>query len=372
MTSTRSNITAQSGRKSDLAPASSRHVLRWGLKKAARRGVALASWMAGLARDTDAEVGEGSIRVLTYHRFGDAKYDPFCVSPADFEAQVAFLSSRKLAISLSQFQRFIEDGARPVRNAVLVTIDDGYLSTWSIALPILKKYRVPAVAFVTPSLVGKRESCEQAISEGYAGWAELAELVAAGIDVASHSLSHRSLGRMPAREAQEEATASKKSLEDHLGIPVTAFAYPYGTLADFNVMTSQILREAGYQLAFTSQHGSASGAANPLELPRIKIEGGEPLWMFRLSARGALDRWSWVDRTFWRLQASPGHNTPEQAAQADRLPVASRDARSHANVPILPEASRLADDALTTASDPHCQTGNAATGARASASLESE
>jgi peptidoglycan/xylan/chitin deacetylase (PgdA/CDA1 family) len=172
-------------------------------------------------------------------------------------------------------------------------------------MPILKKYRIPAVAFVTPNRIGDRHAADAAIPEGYAGWPELEEMLANGIDVASHSLSHRSLGAMRAEEVRDEAILSKALLETRLGISVRAFAYPYGTLADFNPCTAQILQDSGYAVAFTSQHGVITRGADPLELPRIKIEGGDPQWLFRLATRGALDQWKWVDRTLWRLQSSP-------------------------------------------------------------------
>src|SRR4029453_13085434 len=97
---------------------------------------------------------------------------------------------------------------------------------------------------------------------------------------------------------------SRKLLEDRLGGAVVAFAYPFGTRRDFNPTTRQILHEVGYRFIFTSQHGAVRPGADALELPRIKVEGGEGMWMFRGLARGGLDGWALVDRTMWRLQAS--------------------------------------------------------------------
>jgi len=281
-------------------------MLRWKLKKSARYAVAGSSWIAGLASDSSHAGLSRRVRVLTYHRFGNAEHDPFCVSPFSFEAQMAFLSRHRLALSLSDLEQFLA-GAPGIRhNSVLVTIDDGHLSTWSIARPILKRHHIPAVAFVTPSMIGRKRGFDERISESYAGWSELRELTASGVQVASHSMSHRSLGAMSSSQVREEAAMSKTMLEDRLGVEVGAFAYPYGTRADFTTATGQILRDVGYRFAFTSQHGPISRGVNHWELPRIKIEGGEPLWMFRLATRGGLDQWKWIDRSLWRLQASPG------------------------------------------------------------------
>src|SRR3954469_4345989 len=154
-----------------------KEMLRWGMKKAARGGVALTSSMLGMS-GKKRYVRWPSVRVLTYHRFGNKTYDPFCVSPADFATQMAFLADHKCALSLADFERFLAGGIAPPHNSVLVTIDDGHLSTWSTAMPILQKHGVPAVAFVTPNMVGCRTTMARHIQEGYAGWPELRELLA--------------------------------------------------------------------------------------------------------------------------------------------------------------------------------------------------
>ena len=72
-----------------------------------------------------------------------------------------------------------------------------------------------------------------------------------------------------------------------MGRPVTAFAYPYGTLADFARGRRRSWRGSGYDCAFTSQHGPVRPGMAPLPLPRVKVEAGDPSWLFpRFCARG--------------------------------------------------------------------------------------
>jgi hypothetical protein len=84
--------------------------------------------------------------------------------------------------------------------------------------------------------------------------------------------------------------------------PVESFAYPYGTRLDFADHTAAILAEAGYRTAFTSQHGAIRSALPPLVLPRIKVEGKDPGWIFPALCAGAMDGWRLIDNTMWRLQ----------------------------------------------------------------------
>jgi peptidoglycan/xylan/chitin deacetylase (PgdA/CDA1 family) len=191
---------------------------------------------------------------------------------------------------------------------VLVTIDDGYRSIYSGALPILQKYGIPCVLFLTTGAIHETAP-DMALTpeepEPHLTWSEVQSLDQAGCTIASHGWNHRSLGNISLLEVQEEAVSSQQALEKHLQKPMTAFAYPFGTQADFNEATAQTLSESGYQLVFTSQHGAVQKSLDALVLPRIKVESGEPLWMFKCLAQGGLDAWQLIDQTLWKFQQTP-------------------------------------------------------------------
>jgi peptidoglycan/xylan/chitin deacetylase (PgdA/CDA1 family) len=259
---------------------------RWVVKKSARAVVAAAGAGALVVPRR-----EPSVRALTYHRFGSSRRDPFRVPAAVFAAQMRWLARSGRAVSLRHLEGFLGGAPLPDR-AVLVTIDDGDASTFEIALPILRQYDLPAVAYVIANEVGQ---------PGYMTAAQLRELDGT-IDIGSHSLSHRSMARLPATEAVHEARHSRHLLETMLDRPVESFAYPYGTRLDFADHTAAILAEAGYRTAFTSQHGAIRSALPPLVLPRIKVEGKDPGWIFPALCAGAMDGWRLIDNTMWRLQ----------------------------------------------------------------------
>jgi peptidoglycan/xylan/chitin deacetylase (PgdA/CDA1 family) len=231
------------------------------------------------------------------------------MAPRDFERQVAYLAQSGCAVSLQDATEFLA-GRHSLRDgAVLITIDDGFGSVHAAALPILRHYGLSAVAFITASLVGSGPSAPAPGSralppEDYLTWCQLESLASAGIAIGSHAWTHRSLGQMTLSEASDEAVRSRETLEHGLGMPITAFAYPFGTRADFNAGTAAALRQSGYTCAFTSQHGAVGVGSDAFALPRVKVEAGEGQWMFRMLARGGLDNWIWVDRTLWRVQAA--------------------------------------------------------------------
>ena len=281
---------------------------RWAIKKLARKSVALATRTAYAIGAPVSSRPCPCVRVLTYHRFGPSRRDPFCVSTEVFDRQMGWLATEGLAVSLDQVIAHVERREPLPAGSALVTIDDGYRSTLTGALPILQKYNVPAVAFLTSGRIDRQAEAqaEPGNEEPILTWEEARELCTGGVEIGSHALSHRSLAQMPTEQARQEAAESLARLEEETASTVRAFAYPFGTRVDYNESTAQCLRDAGYRCAFTSQHGGINPGADPMELPRVKVEGGEGCWMFRLLVHGGLDPWQFIDRTLWRWQQSSG------------------------------------------------------------------
>lgn len=273
-------------------------LLRWVVKKAGRRAMVVASVMSGSLGLRRLFGRTSVVRVLTYHRFGDARRDPWCVDAASFEAQMRWLAERRLAVSLDDIERFVRGEQDLPHGAVLVTMDDGFSSVLHIAAPIMQRHGIPSVAYVTTGFVGT----VSASGERYLTWDEVARLPAAGITVGSHSHTHRSMARLGPDEAVHEALTSKQLLEQHLGRPVRSFAYPFGMRLDESPATAGMLTGAGYSTVFIAQHGTLRRGADLARLPRVKVEGGDPLWLFRWLCRGGMDGWKLFDDTLWKLQ----------------------------------------------------------------------
>ncbi len=274
---------------------------RWIAKKSARNALGLGIQATGALALGRAFSRAPRVRVLTYHRFGEIARDPFCLSRREFEAQVRFLAETKRAIGLDELRRFVAGETALPAGAALVTIDDGFASTFTEALPVLRDHRVPAVAFATASLVENAEAA-RAHPERAMTWDELGRLAEGGIATGAHGYEHVSLGRMSRDAAFEQGARARELLERRLGRPVDSFAYPYGTLRDFNAGSRGALAEAGYALVFTSQHGAVQAGQDPHELPRIKVESGDSSRLFAALCDGAMDAWRLIDSALPRLQ----------------------------------------------------------------------
>jgi peptidoglycan/xylan/chitin deacetylase (PgdA/CDA1 family) len=277
---------------------------RWVAKKSARRALAVGSLLSGSLWARRVLAPGPRVRVLTYHGFERVDRDPWHVTPEVFEAQLRWLSERGLAVSLDDVLAFARGERTLPDGAALITMDDGLSSVSTIAGPIMKRYGVPGVAFVTTSLVGV-DPTPHGAPERYMTWDEVERLPELGLTVGSHAHSHVSLGRLPLEQAREEGARSRELLQQHLDQPVTSFAYPFGMRLDESPDTARVLGEMGYESVFIAQHGVIRPGADPLRLPRIKVEGGEDAWMFRLICQGGMDAWKLFDDTMYHLQRPP-------------------------------------------------------------------
>jgi peptidoglycan/xylan/chitin deacetylase (PgdA/CDA1 family) len=128
-------------------------------------------------------------------------------------------------VSPREIARALRSGSPlPVR-AISITFDDGYLDTFTVALPILKEFGFTAACYVVADRVGQLSDWTEPAS--LMGWPEIREWLAAGMEVGSHSRTHRDLTVLPTVELQDEIAGSRKRLEDRLGSTVPTFAYPF-------------------------------------------------------------------------------------------------------------------------------------------------
>ena len=245
---------------------------------------------------------KNTVHIITYHRFGDSTRDPFTVTAQNFELQMRWLREENRLISLDTLEQHLFEGQDVPAGATLVTIDDGSESVYHTALPVLKEYMVPAVLYTVAGSVGAGRGPNNEQPEDYMDWGELEILASSGVTIGSHSWQHVSFTSLGKEERIDYALHSKDELDSRLGIQVRSFAYPFGTLSDFDIEAAQILKQVGYTTAFTSQHGNVRKGDNPFLLSRVKVEGGESLYWFKKICNGHMNVWRIVDEGLWKFQ----------------------------------------------------------------------
>ena len=100
-------------------------------------------------------------------------------------------------------------------------------------------------------------------------WEEVLEMHRQGIEFGAHTVTHPILSRLPQEKVAREIGDSMRTIEERLGSQVTSFAYPVGRKMDFNPMTKELLKQAGYRCAVTMIFGSNGVGVDPYELRRV-------------------------------------------------------------------------------------------------------
>ena len=237
-----------------------------------------------------------ALRVLMYHKINDDEGNPLSVPVSLFDEQMAQLSELGYAVvGLDAVLAHYVDGKPLPPRAVLITFDDGYRDNLENALDVLRRHGYPAVLFVpigfldtSLPLPHEEHLAQRGVLNRTLDWRDLPELERGGIRVEAHGISHRPLADLELDEAAREIALSKLRLEDALGRPVRAFAYVKGSEAHYKPVHLSLLRQAGYDLAFTSVSGANSSHTDPLRLHRYNVEP-YPARTFELVLAGACD-----------------------------------------------------------------------------------
>jgi peptidoglycan/xylan/chitin deacetylase (PgdA/CDA1 family) len=208
------------------------------------------------------------VPILMYHRINVVAADTpaisrrLTVAPAVFARQLAWLerhgyrtiTQRQLLAALSC------RGALPSKPIVL-TFDDGYADVFFHASTPIVRRGMHAIAYVITGRISAGDP-------SFLTWPLLEALERRGIEIGSHTVSHRNLTTLSDRELRTELLSSRRVLERRLGHPVPWLAYPFGA-HDARVVA--FARRAGYRLAVTTDGGELQDARRPLELERLRV-----------------------------------------------------------------------------------------------------
>ena len=203
---------------------------------------------------------------------------PYAVDPQDFRAYlIALQRAGKRVVPVGQLPAEMTGGV------VSLTFDDGSASDYTEAFRVLRELKMRATFFIVPSLVE---------TPGYLTWEQLREMVATGMEIGSHSLTHPFMHDLDAAGVRHEFGESKRAIEERLRQPVRTASLPRGwEPAEFE----DVLRELGYRVFCTSRVGWWYPGGRALAMSRVIVRRGLTVDEFAAIA-GA------HPRALWRLQ----------------------------------------------------------------------
>jgi peptidoglycan/xylan/chitin deacetylase (PgdA/CDA1 family) len=256
---------------------------------------------------------DGRAVFLCYHSIAERGPEFLALPPGTFERQLDWLRRHDYAAGGFAELRRLGAGERLDRPTVFLTFDDGFRDNAEVMLPLAQQYGFRPIVFVLPTHledggpftwpeVAADQAADPALMRSLT-WAEVEDMVAAGVEIGSHTLSHRHLPELDDAELARELTESKALIERRLG-SCEMVAYPFG---EWDARVAGAARDAGYSFGFSLPQGPQKHYG-PHCIPRVNVDSRDDgaRFAFKLSALGR------------RFLLSPG---------AERLRVAKRRLR---------------------------------------------
>ena len=196
---------------------------------------------------------------IMYHRFNESKYPSTNIQLDVFKNQLEIIESENIQfIHPKDFGKKINQNKK--ERKVLLTIDDGLLSFYQNAWPILRDKKIPFILFVNTREVG---------AFNYMNWDQILELHKnENVEIGNHSHSHEYLVEENKEVIKNDILKSINIFETKLGRNSDFFSYPFG---EYSNEFKEIIKGLGFKYAFGQHSGVIDETKDYWELPRFPI-----------------------------------------------------------------------------------------------------
>ena len=194
-----------------------------------------------------------------YYRFEENKYPSTNIRINDFLKHLEIIQNNNiLFINPKNFEEELIENKK--KREVLLTIDDGFLSFYQNAWPILKERKIPFILFVNTREVG---------SFNYMNWNQIKEINKENfVEIGNHSHSHEYLVDENNEIIRSDIKESINIFNKELGKNSDFFSYPFG---EYSVNFKNIIKSLGFKYAFGQHSGVIDETKDYYELPRYPI-----------------------------------------------------------------------------------------------------
>ncbi|MBI4726946.1 polysaccharide deacetylase family protein [candidate division TA06 bacterium] len=190
----------------------------------------------------------GSIPILAYHKV-DSRLElgGTMISPRRFARHLEYFKKNSFqSVTLSQAVELMRQDVAAGKKYLCLTFDDAYQGFYRHAFPLLKEFGFTATVFAVTDFVGKSNDWDinwGGLKFEHLSWEQMKEMQVYGIEFGSHTKTHRDLRFLSPEQLRDELAASRKLMEQNLGVQVTTLSYPFGL---YNEAVKQAALEAGY------------------------------------------------------------------------------------------------------------------------------
>jgi peptidoglycan/xylan/chitin deacetylase (PgdA/CDA1 family) len=230
------------------------------------------SWKAALSSQSDA-VGENTenvyLPIIMYHDIKKNSAGKDIINPGEFESDLKYLKENNYTtITMKDVIDYVYDGKALPENPIMITFDDGYLTTYRYGYPLLQKYQMKIVL----SIIGKSTDDFTRVGDDHLEYAHLTwplldEMLQSGlIEIQNHTYNLHSTraGRVGCKQKRNESAEEyeavlsddvmklQQEIVEMTGITPTTFTIPYG---EYNDNTIDIIKKLGFKAALTCDYG---------------------------------------------------------------------------------------------------------------------
>lgn len=236
-----------------------------------------------------------NIPIVTYHDITiDSSNGSMQITKERFEEDMLYLKNNNYTPILVQDFIDISKGIiMPPEKPIMITFDDGYLSNYELAFPILQETNMKAII----SVIAK--NIRDDIGNGFdvfMTWEQCREMYESGlVDIENHTYNLHNpetgglivvdgvngIGRIPDEHRDDyhdrvngDLVLCTNLIEENVGNKVKYFAHPYGYT---EYLAFKIFKKMGIEVAVISDTGMANTSHNNLKLKRLGITMEETL-----------------------------------------------------------------------------------------------
>lgn len=200
----------------------------------------------------------------------------YVVREEDFKKQMAHIAEQKIVVIKLEGRtgRVTSPESGPDQVSIILTFDDGHVSNYTMALPVLKQYGFKGYFFITTDRINESHH----LTDGM-----IRELHAAGMVIGSHGKTHSFLPDLSREETELELKSSRTRLEEIIQAEVSCFSAPGGRIDD---RVAGLAVEAGYSLIFDSRPRVNISMATEKTIGRFAVRRSQSFSEFAKIAAG--------------------------------------------------------------------------------------
>jgi len=194
-----------------------------------------------------------------YHRFEENKYPSTNIRMSDFLEHIKIIEENNINfINPKNFENELKNNKN--ERKILLTIDDGFLSFYENAWPVLKKKKIPFILFVSTREVG---------AFNYMTWDQIREISKENfVEIGNHSHTHEYLVEEKSELIKNDIEKSISIFKKELGRNSDFFSYPFG---EYSIEFKEIIKSLNFKYAFGQHSGVMDETKDFYEFPRFPI-----------------------------------------------------------------------------------------------------